>query len=110
MGGAEASVLDALVSIIKDIAEPDRIIFFGSRTTGSARPDSDYVFLIVVRQLENERHVSRRIYCAAGPSGRCGHRCRGRGQGHAGAAPRHLGLIYRQALEEGQIAYDPARA
>ena len=52
------------VAIIIEAAESDPIILFGSRATGTARPESDYDFLVVVPHVENERQVSRRIYHA----------------------------------------------
>jgi predicted nucleotidyltransferase len=107
MSDEEVYLLDKLVDIITETAEPDQVILFGSRATDTARPGSDYDFLVVVSQVENERHVSRRIYRAL-----LDH--------HIDAAVDVVvvdrekleryrdapGLIYRQALEEGKLAYD----
>jgi uncharacterized protein len=111
MSEARASLLDKLIGIITDAAEPDQIILFGSRTTGRARPDSDYDFLVIVPHVDNERQVSRRIYRALLDQ-------------HVEAAvdivvvdretlARHRntpGMIYRQALAEGEVAYERAGA
>ena len=106
----QASLLDTLIKIITESAQPDRVILFGSRATGSARPESDYDFLVIVPHVENERQVSRRIYHAL-----LDH--------HIEAAvdivvvdretlAQHRdtpGMVYRQALKEGEVAYDRAR-
>jgi uncharacterized protein len=111
MSEARASLLDRLVAIITDAADPDQVILFGSRTTGRAREDSDFDFLVIVPHVENERQVSRRIYRALLDQ-------------HVGAAvdivvvdretlARHRdtpGMIYRRALAEGEVAYDRANA
>ncbi len=111
MSEAEASVLDTLVDIIAATAQPDRIILFGSRATGGARQDSDYDFLVVVPEVENERHVSRRIYRAL-----LDHRIDAAVDiivvdrdtlAQHGDTP---GMIYREALTEGEVAYDRADA
>jgi uncharacterized protein len=104
------ALLDTLVEIIAQTADPDQIILFGSRAQGTAGTESDYDFLVVVPDVKNERHVSRRIYRALLDQ-------------HVGAAVdvivvdaeklaqhRHtLGLIYRQALAEGKVYYDRTR-
>ena len=64
MSQAKASLLDTLIGVITDAAELDQVILFGSRTTGGAREDSDYDFLVIVPHVDNERQVSRRIYRA----------------------------------------------
>ena len=107
---AKTSLLDTLVDIIIEAADPDRIILFGSRATGTARPESDYDFLVVVPHVENERQVSRRIYHAL--------------LDHPIEAAVDIvvvdretlaqhrdtpGMIYRQALREGEVAYERAR-
>jgi uncharacterized protein len=110
MVGAKTSLLDTLIDIIIEAADPDRIILFGSRATGTARPESDYDFLVVVPHVENERQVSRRIYHAL--------------LDHPIEAAVDIvvvdretlaqhrdtpGMIYRQALREGEVAYERAR-
>ena len=107
MSEAKASVLDTLVEIIANAVQPDRIILFGSRATGGAVRDSDYDFLVVVPEVENERQVSRRIYRALLDR-------------RVDAAvdivvvdrdtlARHRntpGMIYREAIAEGKVAYE----
>ncbi len=43
--------LDELVRRIVKTADPDRVILFGSRARGTARPSSDYDFLVVKRDI-----------------------------------------------------------
>jgi len=40
-------VVDEMVSRIREAVDPERIILFGSRARGTARPDSDFDLLIV---------------------------------------------------------------
>lgn len=40
-------VLEEAVAILVRLAQPDRVILFGSHARGDARPDSDYDLLIV---------------------------------------------------------------
>jgi len=56
--------LRAIVDTIVQVARPERVILFGSRAKGTARNESVYDFLVVVRDIRNEREVSRRIYRA----------------------------------------------
>jgi predicted nucleotidyltransferase len=44
----ERSVVDEIVERIRAHARPDRIILFGSRAWGTARPDSDVDLLVIV--------------------------------------------------------------
>lgn len=48
--------------IIKRIAEPIRIVLFGSRARGDNTASSDYDILIVTKKAENEREITRKIY------------------------------------------------
>jgi predicted nucleotidyltransferase len=43
----ETSLLRQIVDALCAAGQPDRIILFGSRARGDARPDSDFDFLIV---------------------------------------------------------------
>src|SRR6266478_1362292 len=43
----EESLLDQMVEALKSAGQPERIILFGSRARGDARPDSDFDLLIV---------------------------------------------------------------
>ena len=107
----QARLVDRLVDIIARAVEPDQVILFGSRATDTAGPQSDFDFLVIVPHAENERQVSRRIYRALLDN-------------RIDVAvdvivvdretlDRHRntpGLIYRQALAEGELAYERAPA
>jgi predicted nucleotidyltransferase len=43
------------ISIIVQEAEPDRIIMFGSRARGNAKPSSDYDLLVLKRGVKKKR-------------------------------------------------------
>lgn len=102
--------VQAIVEAIVQVALPERVILFGSRAKGTALGESDYDFLVVVRGIQNEREVSRRIYRALLDR-------------RVGAAvdvvvvnPGTLEqyrespfYIYRQALQEGKVFYDRGR-
>ncbi|HEC34000.1 MAG TPA: nucleotidyltransferase domain-containing protein [Chloroflexi bacterium] len=102
--------LRTIVETIVQVARPERVILFGSRAKGTAQEVSDYDFLVVMREVQNEREVSRRIYRALL-------------ERRAGAAvdvvvvnaatlERHREnpfYIYRQALQEGRVFYDHGR-
>jgi predicted nucleotidyltransferase len=40
-------ILDELVARIRDAVQPERIVLFGSRARGTARPQSDFDILII---------------------------------------------------------------
>ena len=101
--------LRTIMEIIIQIAQPERVILFGSRARETAQVESDYDFLIVVRNVQNEREISRRIYRAL----------LDRKVGVAvdvvvvgiETLERHREnpfFIYSQALREGKVFYDSA--
>jgi len=99
--------LNEIVQEIVRVAEPDRVILFGSQARGDAHPESDYDFLIVLRNVRNEREVSRRIYRAL-LERKVGVAVDAIVVGEEtliqyGTSPY---FIYRQALAEGQILYE----
>ncbi|MBI5030754.1 MAG: nucleotidyltransferase domain-containing protein [Chloroflexi bacterium] len=101
------SPLNEIVQEIVRVAEPDRVILFGSRAKGTASVESDYDFLVVVPSVQNERQVSRLIYRALLEK-------------RMGVAVDAIVVseetlkqfraspyfIYRQALAEGQTLYE----
>ena len=50
------------IEIIKQIANPVRIVLFGSRARGEHTVSSDYDLLIVTKNVRNERDITRKIY------------------------------------------------
>ena len=65
----QSQLLQTIVEIIIEEANPEQVILFGSRAKGTAQEESDYDFLVVVRGIQNEREISRRIYRALLASG-----------------------------------------
>ncbi len=54
-------VLDKIISGVVRIADPDKIILFGSRATGKARKDSDYDILVLKKNC-NQKTLLNEIY------------------------------------------------
>ena len=104
LGTVSAEILDEIVKRIVAVADPERIILFGSAVRGQMGPNSD-VDLLVVRADAHRRQLTQRIY----------RELIGAGQAVdiIVATPSDLerygdsiGLVYRQALEEGRVIYD----
>jgi len=53
--GAKRRILDEIVERILETGRPQRIILFGSRARGTARPDSDFD-LLVIKESEEPRY------------------------------------------------------
>ena len=47
MASTVATICDDLVRAIREVADPELVILFGSQARGDARPDSDVDLLIV---------------------------------------------------------------
>jgi len=56
-----ASTLREIIRRVVEIAEPDRIILFGSAARGEMRPNSD-VDLLVVKANVQRRQLAKQIY------------------------------------------------
>jgi predicted nucleotidyltransferase len=54
-------LVNSIVEVIVQSAHPEKVILFGSRAEGGFTEDSDYDFLIVIRDVKNEREVSRMV-------------------------------------------------
>lgn len=96
--------LDEVIRRIVEVADPEKIILFGSAARGERGPNSD-VDLLVVKSDVHRRHLARRIY----------RHLIGVGQAVdiVVATPEDLrrygasiGLIYRSALREGEVVYE----
>lgn len=57
----DETLLSEVTRRIRDSANPDRIILFGSAATGEMGRDSDLDLLVLVTSPENTRHESVRI-------------------------------------------------
>jgi len=56
------SVLSRIIRIIVETADPDSIILFGSKVTGTAQDDSDYDLCILKRGVSEKRKLSMQLY------------------------------------------------
>ena len=61
--GRVSALDDAIARIVK-VAQPDRIILFGSAVRGTTNADSDLDFLVIKRGVPNRRHLAQAIYRA----------------------------------------------
>ena len=55
-------VLQKAIATIVRVADPDRIILFGSRARAVTTTDSDYDLLVIKKSVEKPRELSKRIY------------------------------------------------
>lgn len=59
--------IPAAVEILRRIAQPRRILLFGSQATGHARPDSDVDLLVVEDEITDRGAELARLYRALRP-------------------------------------------
>ncbi|MEO5572075.1 MAG: nucleotidyltransferase domain-containing protein [Bacteroidia bacterium] len=59
---SDKKILKNIVSRIVEIANPDRIILFGSRATGKARKDSDYDICVLKKKIKSRSEFIGKIY------------------------------------------------
>jgi predicted nucleotidyltransferase len=64
------AALDVLVRRIVEVAQPDRIILFGSAARGEMGADSDIDLLVVKKDVEHRGHLAQEIYLHL-PSVKC---------------------------------------
>jgi uncharacterized protein len=56
------SPVEAIVDIIVRVADPDRIILFGSQATGSSDRESDYDICVVKTGITHRRRCAMSLY------------------------------------------------
>ena len=56
------AVLDEIVRRIIEVAQPDRIILFGSAARGQMGPDSDIDLLVIKGGIASRRTLAQQIY------------------------------------------------
>ncbi len=61
MGSVKKEVLDEIIRRIVEVAQPDRIVLFGSAVRGEMGPNSD-VDLLVVKSGAHRRRLAQAIY------------------------------------------------
>ncbi|MBU2462376.1 nucleotidyltransferase domain-containing protein [bacterium] len=57
-----SSPLEKAIEIIIRVADPDRIILFGSRSRGDYKKESDYDLCIIKKGVEHRRRLAQQIY------------------------------------------------
>jgi predicted nucleotidyltransferase len=60
----DQNLLDEVVRRVVDVAQPDRIILFGSAARGEMGPDSDLDLLVVKAGVPHRRRLAQQIYLA----------------------------------------------
>ena len=104
----EQKTLDDIIRRIVDVAQPERIILFGSAAVGRMNPNSD-VDLLIIKRGADALHLMARIYREL------------HGVGAAVDAlvvdPRDVerfkdshALVIKPALKEGRVVYEASRA
>ena len=105
-GGIE-TLLRKMVRKIVKVADPEKVVLFGSHATGHARPGSDVDLLVITRRGESRRQMAVDLYRAL----------RGAGVGKDIVVVRPeefekyrdvLGTILYPAAHEGRVLYDRA--
>ena len=103
-GKVSQSVLDEIVERIVEVAEPEKIILFGSAARGEAGPNSDLDFLVVKAGAHRRKlgvKIRRALYGIRVPIDLIV------------ATPEDLerygnthGLVYKHAIREGVVLFD----
>jgi len=57
-------IFEQIVTFITSNVSPERIVLFGSYARGSNHENSDIDILIIVKNLDNERKITSRLYKA----------------------------------------------
>jgi len=54
--------LEKAIETIVKVAEPDKIILFGSNVRGDGKPGSDYDLLVLKKGMKKQRSLTQKIY------------------------------------------------
>jgi len=55
-------ILESIIASVVRIADPDKIILFGSRAKGKAKKDSDYDICVLKKNIKKRRKLAQKIY------------------------------------------------
>lgn len=58
----DTALLGEIVRRVVEVAQPDRIVLFGSAARGEMGPDSDVDLLVIKSGVEHRRRLAQRIY------------------------------------------------
>jgi predicted nucleotidyltransferase len=57
-------ILDKIIALVTSKTSPERIVLFGSYARGDNTENSDIDILIIIKDLVNERKITRSLYKA----------------------------------------------
>ncbi len=104
MGQVEQKVLDEIVRRIVEVAQPEKIIMFGSAVRGEMGPHSDVDVLVVKSNVERRGRLTGDIYMNLIGAGQA--------VDVVVVTPKDIeryrdsiGLIIKPALQEGKVIY-----
>jgi predicted nucleotidyltransferase len=104
MAEVKPEVLDEIVRRIVEVAQPEKIIMFGSAVRGEMGPHSDVDLLVIKSNVEHRGRLTGEIYMNMIGAGQA--------VDIIVATPEDIerygdsiGLIYRPALKEGRVIY-----
>jgi predicted nucleotidyltransferase len=60
----DLSILDQIIALVTSKTSPERIVLFGSYARGDNTKNSDIDILIIIKELANERKITRALYKA----------------------------------------------
>ena len=101
----EQAVIDEIVERVVEIAQPQKIILFGSAARGDMRAHSDLDFLVIIRDDEDGRDVQRRIYTNL-PSRSMPVDVIVASTSAIARYKHSHALVYKPALREGKVMYE----
>ena len=56
--------MEKIISLVTSMVTPEKIILFGSYARGENKQTSDIDIMILIRNLQNERHLTGKLYKA----------------------------------------------
>jgi len=101
----QAKKVEEIAQRIANVANPQRILLFGSGATGGFGADSDLDFLVIVQGPVHRRRLEQQIYSNLHGVGISVDVIVATDEDIAKYGD-HIGTIYRPALREGLVVYD----